>query len=176
MLVKLKPWVNFTNILCAAFAPIFFCQKFTYTNCKHIKAAQSTIIEKKVTHQLNVDEIETFCQFHKRFSYEIFWRQNIVEKSARKMLIKLKPSFRFLFLFLLGLLLDLDLPLRQLLLTFWFLILKKWSSLVKRVENRNVQMYLFVPKALNARSLDFIWEHFCEPPNNIKVIFWFSLT
>jgi len=36
--------VNFTNILRAAFAPKAFCQKITNPNCKHIKAAQRTLV------------------------------------------------------------------------------------------------------------------------------------
>ena len=38
--------VNFTNILQAAFAPLFFCQKYTMPNCKYKKAAQNTFNKK----------------------------------------------------------------------------------------------------------------------------------
>jgi len=40
MWVKLKPVVNFTHILKAAFEEISFCQKNTNTNCKHRKDAK----------------------------------------------------------------------------------------------------------------------------------------
>ena len=38
--------VNFTNILQAVFAPISFCQIVTNSNCKHLKAAQNTFVQK----------------------------------------------------------------------------------------------------------------------------------
>ena len=41
-----KPMANFTNILRGAFAPISFCQKVTNPNCKRIKAAQNTFVQK----------------------------------------------------------------------------------------------------------------------------------
>jgi len=43
MLVKSSPTVNFTNILCAALAPILFHQKNTNPNRKHIKAMENTL-------------------------------------------------------------------------------------------------------------------------------------
>jgi hypothetical protein len=42
------PCVNFTNILWAAFAPKSFCQEFSNPNCKHIKVAQKTFVQKKL--------------------------------------------------------------------------------------------------------------------------------
>ena len=36
--------VNFTNILQVAFVLIYFCQKITNPNCKHIKAAPNTFV------------------------------------------------------------------------------------------------------------------------------------
>jgi len=52
------------NILRAAFAPIYFCQKITKPNCILRKAVQSTFVQKKCA--LNVDEIDIwfFCVFH----------------------------------------------------------------------------------------------------------------
>ena len=38
--------INCANILQAAFVPISFRQKITNPNCKHIKAAQNTFIQK----------------------------------------------------------------------------------------------------------------------------------
>ena len=52
-----RPVFNFTNILQAAFAPIFFCQKHTNPSSKHIKAAK-TLLYKKNCHK-NVGEIVT---------------------------------------------------------------------------------------------------------------------
>jgi len=46
MLIKLTPLVNFINILGAAFAQIFFCQKFTKPNRNLKKAAQNTLNKK----------------------------------------------------------------------------------------------------------------------------------
>ena len=44
---KLTHLVHFTNILQSAFAPISFAQKITnHPNCKHLKAGQSTIVQK----------------------------------------------------------------------------------------------------------------------------------
>jgi len=40
------PGVNFTNILLAAFAQKPFCQEITNPNCKHIKGAQKTFVQK----------------------------------------------------------------------------------------------------------------------------------
>jgi hypothetical protein len=40
----LSPGVNFTNILCAAFAPKSFRQKLTNPNCKHLKAVQRILV------------------------------------------------------------------------------------------------------------------------------------
>jgi len=44
--VKLMPEVNFTHILRAAYAAIFFSQKITKPNCKWRKAAQKTFVQK----------------------------------------------------------------------------------------------------------------------------------
>jgi hypothetical protein len=44
--ITLTPGVNFTNILGAAFAPKSFHQKITNPNCKHIKDAQKTVVQK----------------------------------------------------------------------------------------------------------------------------------
>jgi hypothetical protein len=50
--------VNFTNILLAAFAPKSFRQKITNPNCKHIKGAQKTFVQKICS--LNIGEIDTW--------------------------------------------------------------------------------------------------------------------
>jgi len=42
MLVKFTVVVNFTNIFEAAFELIFFCQKITNPNCKHMKTLKNT--------------------------------------------------------------------------------------------------------------------------------------
>jgi len=47
--------VNFINILRAAFAPIFLCQKITNPNCTYGKASQNTFVQKR--RKYNVDEI-----------------------------------------------------------------------------------------------------------------------
>jgi len=44
--------VSYTNILQAAFAPIFFCQKITQPNCNLNKAAQSTVVQNFVRKML----------------------------------------------------------------------------------------------------------------------------
>jgi hypothetical protein len=44
MLMKSIPVVNFTNILCAAFAPTVLRQKSTNLNRKHKKAARKTYV------------------------------------------------------------------------------------------------------------------------------------
>jgi len=43
-----QPIINFTNVLQAIFAPIFFCQKITNPNCNKRKTAKSTFFTKKV--------------------------------------------------------------------------------------------------------------------------------
>jgi len=43
MLVILTPVISFTNILQAAFALVFICQRITKLNCNKRKAAQSTL-------------------------------------------------------------------------------------------------------------------------------------
>jgi len=45
-LMKLTPLVNFINILLAAFAPIFLCQKITKPNRNLRKAAQNSFVPK----------------------------------------------------------------------------------------------------------------------------------
>jgi len=47
MLMKLTPVFNFTNILQAAFAPIFLCRKVTKPNCYLREASKSTFVQKK---------------------------------------------------------------------------------------------------------------------------------
>jgi len=47
MLMKLKPVVNFINILQAAFAPISLCQKITKPSSNKKKSAQSTFVQKR---------------------------------------------------------------------------------------------------------------------------------
>jgi len=42
------PVVNFSNILRAAFVPIFLCQKNSIPNCDYRKAARNTFVQKKV--------------------------------------------------------------------------------------------------------------------------------
>ncbi len=53
---SLLPCVNFTNILRAAFAPIFLRQKSTNLKCKYKRAARKTFIRKR--RESNVGEIE----------------------------------------------------------------------------------------------------------------------
>ena len=57
---KVRPGVNFTNNLGAAFEPIFFYQKNTNPNCIHREATQNTFVQK--SYLQNVDEIDTFSQ------------------------------------------------------------------------------------------------------------------
>jgi len=45
-LMKWTPVLNFINILQAAFAPIFFCQKITKPNCNITKDSKSTFLQK----------------------------------------------------------------------------------------------------------------------------------
>ena len=52
-----KPVVNFTNILQAAFAPIYLRKKSTNLQCKYIKSALKTFIHKSCSY--NVGEIDT---------------------------------------------------------------------------------------------------------------------
>ncbi len=46
LFVKLIAGVDFTNILSAAFVPKSFHQKIINPNCKHLKAAQKTFVQK----------------------------------------------------------------------------------------------------------------------------------
>ncbi len=60
------PCVNFINILQAAFAPIFFCQKKkSKPNCNQREAAQSTFVQKNVLKWLMklTPVISTYCIF-----------------------------------------------------------------------------------------------------------------
>ena len=57
--------VNFTNILRAAFALIFLCQKSINLKCKNIKAACVTLVRKSCL--LNVGEIDTHVTKRYRF-------------------------------------------------------------------------------------------------------------
>ncbi len=43
-----KMWGEIINILGAAFAPIFLCQKITKPKCNQRRAAQSTFVQKKI--------------------------------------------------------------------------------------------------------------------------------
>jgi hypothetical protein len=43
-----KTAVNFTNILRAALAPIYFHKKITKANCKHMKTSKNTCVHKKL--------------------------------------------------------------------------------------------------------------------------------
>jgi hypothetical protein len=98
ILMKLTPVFNFINILRAAFASIFLCQKTTKPNCNEIKAVQTLLYQKglrkmlikltptidfiKVLRSLNVDEIDTcttlaianvdFCSFVDSLSNNLF--------------------------------------------------------------------------------------------------------
>jgi hypothetical protein len=54
------PGGNFTNILWAAFAPKSFHQKITNPNCKHIKAAQKTFVQKNCSK--NIGDFDTWWQ------------------------------------------------------------------------------------------------------------------
>jgi len=65
MLMKITPMVNI-NILHAAFAPLFFHQKNSKSNCDQRNAGQNTLVQK------NVDEIDIFSQFHQHFTHNIF--------------------------------------------------------------------------------------------------------
>ncbi len=44
MLIKLTPFINFTNILRAAFSPILYHLKITKPSCEWRKAAQNTFV------------------------------------------------------------------------------------------------------------------------------------
>ena len=78
--------VNFTNILWAAFAPKSFCQKITNPNCKHLKAAQRTLV------WLSISPIFYKQLFHTKvpcapfmclqFGFVIFWRKEFWHKSC----------------------------------------------------------------------------------------------
>ncbi len=70
--MRSTPCVNFTNILWAAFAPKSFCQKITNPNCKHIKAAQKTFIQ-KAAHKILV-KLTPGLIFRKYFK-EFLWLQ-----------------------------------------------------------------------------------------------------
>jgi len=59
--------VDFTNILCEAFAPIFLRQKVTKPKSNQKKAAQSTLVQKNCKY--NVDEIDPWSRYS---SQEIF--------------------------------------------------------------------------------------------------------
>jgi len=79
---------KFINILQAAFAQIFFCQKITKQNYNLKKAAQSTFVPK--THTENVDEIDTGRQFqisNPNHSFVIFGAKILCKKRAHKMLM-----------------------------------------------------------------------------------------
>jgi hypothetical protein len=65
MLLKLTQGVNFTNILIAAYAPIFLRQKTTNLKCKNKKAASKAFVRKR--HASNVGEIDQRSQFHHYF-------------------------------------------------------------------------------------------------------------
>jgi hypothetical protein len=54
---KLTPVVNFTNILQAAYAPIFLRQKSTNLKSKYKKALRKTFVRKSCAY--NVGEIDT---------------------------------------------------------------------------------------------------------------------
>jgi hypothetical protein len=52
MTFEQNPGVNFTNILRAALAPIFFCQKITKPNCNLRKATQNIFVQKDASKML----------------------------------------------------------------------------------------------------------------------------
>ncbi len=82
MLMKLSPGFNFTNVLCAAFAPVVLRQQSTKLRWKHKKAVRATYVRKSCVQ--NVDEIESFTQtefnIHLTFSSLGLWP--IVRQSA----------------------------------------------------------------------------------------------
>jgi len=59
--LKLRPVVNLTNILGAAFGLIIFHQKITKPNCNKRKAGQNTFVQKSCL--WNVGEIDTWRDF-----------------------------------------------------------------------------------------------------------------
>jgi hypothetical protein len=45
-----RPVVNFTNILCIVFAPIFLCQKIIKPNCNYVETSCTNHFHTKKTH------------------------------------------------------------------------------------------------------------------------------
>jgi len=84
MLMKMTPGVNFINILCTPFVPIFLCQKITQPKCNKRKAAQSTFLHK--VSSKDVDENDTCSQFHQHYTHTFFVQiilqsQNVTRKT-----------------------------------------------------------------------------------------------
>ncbi len=106
------PGVNFINIICRAFAPIFLRQKITNPNCNQRKAAQSTFVKKivrkmlmKLSPGVNFTNIlhAFFCpySFHKKLQSITVTREKLCNllscrKCAHKMLIKLTTGVNFI--------------------------------------------------------------------------------
>jgi hypothetical protein len=96
LLANIRPGVNFTNILWAAFVPKSFRQKITNPNCKHLKAVQITLV------WLSISPIFYKQLFHNKvlctpfmclqFGFVIFWPKDFGAKAAHKMLVKLTPG------------------------------------------------------------------------------------
>ncbi len=90
-----SPGVNFTNILWAAFAPKSFRQKIRNPNCKHIKAAQRTLVWLSNSlifyEQFFHTKVLYAAYMCLQFGFLIFWRKDFGAKAAHKMLVKLTP-------------------------------------------------------------------------------------
>jgi len=90
------PVVNFTNILLAVFAPKSFRQKITNPNCKHLKAAQRTLVWLQISpifyQQLFHTKVLCAPFMCLQFGFVIFWRKDFDTKAAHKMLVKLTPG------------------------------------------------------------------------------------
>ncbi len=90
------PGVNFTNILRAAFAPKSFRPKIRNTNCKHIKAAQRTLVWLSISpifyKQLFHTKVLCTALMYLQFVFLIFGQKDFGAKAAHKMLVKLAPG------------------------------------------------------------------------------------
>ncbi len=71
---KLLPWVNFTNILQAAFAPIFLPQKSTNLKSNYKKASRETFVQKtaRIILVKLTPYLCKFAFFHQNINYFYF--------------------------------------------------------------------------------------------------------
>jgi hypothetical protein len=72
MLVKLTPRVNFTNILLAAFAPLFLRQKSTNLKSQYKKALRETFVQ-KAAHKMLVKLTPVVITFVRQESIRFDW-------------------------------------------------------------------------------------------------------